>query len=122
MKSVLLSIFLFSLALVSCDYEEEGMTATIESKNSTSFNERLATSDKIRTEDMIIFRTKLNEAVQIGQKGDKKQYQNTLIEASFEYLDLNRIDYDKTDDFSVNFSKALNLYSERLKELNSLEN
>lgn len=122
MKSVLLSMFLFSLALVSCEYEEEGITATIENKNSTSFNERLATSDKIRTEDMIIFRTKLNEAVQIGQKGDKKQYQNTLIEASFEYLDLNRIDYDKTDDFSVNFSKALNLYSERLKELNSLEN
>lgn len=122
MKPVLLSMFLFSLALVSCEYEEEGITATIENKNSTSFNERLATSDKIRTEDMIIFRTKLNEAVQIGQKGDKKQYQNTLIEASFEYLDLNRIDYNKTDDFSVNFSKALKLYSERLKELNSLKN
>lgn len=120
-KSVLLVIFFLSFVLVSCN-NEENITSVTESKSSATFKEKLATSDKIRTEDMIVFRTKLHEAVQVGQKGDKKQYQKMLFEASTEYLDLNLIAYDKADKFSVIFSKALNLYSERLKELNSPKN
>lgn len=67
---------------------------------------------------MIVSRTKLHEAVQVGQAGNSKQYQKMLFEASTEYLDLNLIAYDGADKLSVIFSKALTLYSERLKELN----
>jgi hypothetical protein len=117
-KSVLLVIFFFSFVLISCNNEED-TTNVAENKSSANFKERLITSEKIRTEDMIVFRTKLQEAVQIGQKGNKQQYEKMLLEAATEYLDFNKVAYDKTESKSAIFSKALAFYSDKISELNS---
>jgi thioredoxin-related protein len=116
-KSVLLVIFFFSFVLISCNNEED-TTNVAENKSSANFKERLITSEKIRTEDMIVFRTKLQEAVQIGQKGNKQQYEKMLLEAATEYLDFNKVAYDKTESKSAIFSKALAFYSDKISELN----
>lgn len=55
----ILMIFL-SVILFSCNTEEtKGVT---ENNSSVTFRERLITSEKLRTEDMVAFRTKLHEA------------------------------------------------------------
>lgn len=118
-KLFLLGAFLFSFLFISCNSEDE---RTITEHNPTNFREKLVTSNKIRTEDMIVFRTKLHEAVNIGQKGDIKQYQEKLLEASIEYLNFNEVIYDNNESTSSVFSKALTLYSDRMKELNSPKN
>jgi hypothetical protein len=57
----ILMIFL-SVILFSCNTEEtKGVT---ENNSSVTFRERLITSEKLRTEDMVAFRTKLHEANQ----------------------------------------------------------
>lgn len=45
-----------------------------------------------------------------------------LVEASKEYLDFNKVTYDKAIGNSAVFGKALTLYSERMNELNTPEN
>ncbi len=120
-KSVLFVTFFFSFAFVSCN-TEDNFTNVTESKSPASFTERLANSDKIRTEDMVVFRTKLQEALQEGQQGNKQQYEDMLLQAATEYLDYNKIAYDKSENISTVFSKALSLYSERMTKLNSPKN
>ena len=115
----ILMIFL-SVILFSCNTEET--TGVTEGKSSVTFRERLVTSEKIRTEDMIVFRTKLHETTQQRHNINQQQYENMLIEASKEYLDFNKVAYDNNDSNSVIFSKALSLYTDRINELNSPKN
>lgn len=120
-KSILFAILFFSFAFISCNNEEDTSGAT-ENNSSVAFKERLTTSDKIRTEDMILFRSKLHDAAQEGKKGDKQKYESMLLEASTAYLDFNKVAYDKSESKSAVFSKALALYSDRMKKLNSPQN
>lgn len=115
----ILMIFL-SVILFSCNTEET--TGVTEGKSSVTFRERLVTSEKIRTEDMIVFRTKLHETTQQRHNINQQQYENMLIETSKEYLDFNKVAYDNNDSNSVIFSKALSLYTDRINELNSPKN
>lgn len=115
----ILMIFL-SVILFSCNTEEtKGVT---ENNSSVTFRERLITSEKLRTEDMVAFRTKLHEANQHRLNINQQQYENMLVEASKEYLDFNKVTYDKAIGNSAVFGKALTLYSERMNELNTPEN
>lgn len=53
--SVKMMIFFLFAMLVSCNNEEEKIGA-MEDISSVAFKERLVTSEKLRTEDMIVFR------------------------------------------------------------------
>jgi hypothetical protein len=116
----ILMIFL-SVILFSCNTEEE-TTGVTEGKSSVTFRERLVTSEKIRTEDMIVFRTKLHEAIKESQAGNKQKYEEILIEAASEYLNFNNVAHEKTESSSSIFGKALALYTDKMNELNSPKN
>ena len=120
-KSIAFALLFFSFAFISCNNEED-TSSVAQSNTSVAFKERLTASDKIRTEDMIVFRTQLHEAVQEGQKGNKQHYEDMLVEASTAYLDFNKVAYDKSASKSAVFSKALALYSDRMKKLNPPQN
>lgn len=111
----------FSFAFISCNSEEDTSTVT-KINTDAAFKERMIASGKVRTEDMIVFRTKLHDAVQEGQKGNKELYENMLLDASIAYLDFNKVAYDRSANKSAIFSKALASYSDRLKKLNSPQN
>lgn len=72
----ILMIFL-SVILFSCNTEEtKGVT---ENNSSVTFRERLVTSEKLRTEDMIVFRTKLHEANQHRLNINQQQYETCWL-------------------------------------------
>ncbi|MCO6175703.1 hypothetical protein NHF50_11690 [Flavobacterium sp. NRK F10] len=78
---------------------------------------------KKRTEDMMIFRTKLNEILEMQQKkADRMLVQEALLSASQDFLIANEIDIKSITDETQTISKAFALYSSKMNMLNPTKN
>ncbi|HZW77182.1 MAG TPA: hypothetical protein VFF21_02620 [Flavobacteriaceae bacterium] len=106
--------FLFVLLIFFSCQKEEGET---NQQNLTPNSDITVSARPTPSEDMITFLSSLSEAVIIGQNGNKKEYEETLIKASKDFLDMNGIMYNKATSNSEIFSKALELYSQKTNNL-----
>lgn len=118
-KASILSIFILALMIISCNAEDR---ESLIEQNSNR-NLETTTSERMRpTQDVVNFRTQLSEAVQEGQNGNMEKYEEILVTASIDFLEINMITYDKNGSPSSIFSKALTLYSDKMKQINSPNN
>lgn len=118
-KASILSIFILALMVISCNAEDR---ESLIEQNSNR-NLETTTSERMRpTQDVVNFRTQLSEAVQEGQNGNMEKYEEILVIASIDFLEINMITYDKKGSSSSIFSKALTLYSDKMKQINSPNN
>lgn len=105
-----------SILLFSCSNNEESNQVQ---QTTVSTNKMTSKNIKNRTEDMLIFRTKLNEITEMQQqKVDRTQIQVTFLLAAKDFLKANNEKIDSSETETQIISRAFALYSKKTKSLN----
>lgn len=109
-------LFLSTFLLCSCSNDQGNSSP----ETTISLKQTISKTNKDRTEDMLIFKAKLNEISQMQQKKtDRIQVQENLLLASQEFLKANNEKIESNTSKTQIISKAFALYSEKSKLLNS---